>query len=200
MEIDTALPPFQNGVLELETELRLGRKVYVTASEIVVDPESRRPGTLEVRRTQRWLSIVPPVLAVVLAVWIRNVLLALFAAIWSGAIILAKGDFFTGLVRTLDTYVVGEIVNADSGGAHSHILIILFTTFLGAMIGVMANSGGTQAIVNSLSRFTKTREQGQVATWGMGFVIFFDDYANTLLVGGTMRPVTDRLRISHRSG
>eukprot|EP00913_Durusdinium_trenchii_P008883 g8349.t1 len=196
VELDTALDPFQEGVLELKTDLRTGRKVYITDSEIVVDPESRRKGVREVDRTQRWLSILPPVLAIALAIWVRNVLLALFAAIWSGAIILAKGNLFTGLVRTLDTYVIGEIVNPDSGGSHSHMLIILFTSFLGAMIGVMANSGGTQAIVNSLSRFTRTREQGQIATWGMGFLVFFDDYANTLLVGGTMRPVTDRLKIS----
>lgn len=196
VELDTALEPFQHGVLELKTDLRKGRKIYVSDSEIVVDPDGRRPGVKQVYLTQRWFSIVPPLLAIVLAIWLRNVLIALFAAIWCGASILMRGNLFEGLIRTLDTFIIGEIVNADGGGAHSHMLIILFTTFLGAMIGVMANSGGTHAIVNSLGRFTKTREQGQIATWGMGFLVFFDDYANTLLVGGTMRPVTDRLKIS----
>jgi Na+/H+ antiporter NhaC len=60
----------------------------------------------------------------------------------------------------------------------------------------MSRSGGTLALVSSMSRFTKQREHGQVLTWMMGLVVFFDDYANTFLVGSTMRPVTDRLKIS----
>ncbi|MCH8829060.1 MAG: Na+/H+ antiporter NhaC family protein [Planctomycetes bacterium] len=193
-EVDTALPAFRNGVLTLKTDISKGVKVYVSQPTIVVDPKTNQKTEKEVFRTQRWLSIVPPVIAVVLAIWVRNVLLALFAAVWSGAVILAQGNFFEGFVRTLDTYVVGEIVSANDG--YSHILILLFTMFLGAMIGVMARSGGTSAIVRSMARFSKTREQGQMLTWGMGFAIFFDDYANTLLVGGTMRPITDRLKIS----
>ncbi|GAB4136763.1 MAG: hypothetical protein Tsb009_03930 [Planctomycetaceae bacterium] len=195
-EKDTAIEPFQNGVLHLKTDLRQGRKVYIIASKILVDPDSRTRGEKDVVTTNRWFSILPPLLAVGLAIWLRNVLVAMFAAIWCGTIILARGDFFAGFMRALDTYLIQEIVRASDSGEHSHLLIILFTMFLGAMIGVMARSGGTRAIVNGMARFTKNREQGQLMTWAMGFVIFFDDYANTLLVGGTMRPVTDKLRIS----
>ena len=60
----------------------------------------------------------------------------------------------------------------------------------------MSASGGTRALVDRLTQYTKTREHGQVMTWLLGLVVFFDDYANTLLVGSTMRPVSDRLRIS----
>jgi Na+/H+ antiporter NhaC len=195
---DAELPAFTNGVLELETDLAQGQKVYVIGPEIVVDPENRRSRTLEVTRTLRWFSLVPPMLAIVLAMWLRNVIVALFVAVWSGAVILSHGDFFNGFVRTLDTYLIGELVQVDRNGNadHSHMMIILFTMFLGAMIGVMARSGGTKALASSLARFTRKREHGQVMTWVLGLVIFFDDYANTLLVGSTMRPVTDRLRIS----
>ena len=79
---------------------------------------------------------------------------------------------------------------------YTHLMILLFTMFLGAMIGVMARAGGTQAIVRKLARYTTNRERAQMMTWGLGFAVFFDDYANTLLVGGTMRPITDRLKIS----
>jgi Na+/H+ antiporter NhaC len=74
--------------------------------------------------------------------------------------------------------------------------VIIFTLFLGAMVQIMSASGGTNAVVQKLSRVTSTRERGQVLTWFMGLLIFFDDYANTMLVGNAMRPVTDRLKVS----
>ncbi|MEX0700904.1 MAG: Na+/H+ antiporter NhaC family protein [Planctomycetales bacterium] len=187
---DVALPAFVDGVLALETDLAAGRKVYVDEPVIVVDRDGPRWESLEVPRTLRWFALVPPLLAIVLAVWLRNVLVALFAAIWSGAVILARGDFFTGFLETADTILVGEIVDAG------HAKIILFTLFLGAMVGLMTASGGTHALVGSLARFARKREHGQLLTWALGLVVFFDDYANTLLLGSTMRPMTDRLKIS----
>jgi Na+/H+ antiporter NhaC len=196
-EVDTALGAFHDGVLELRTDLPKGRKVFVTGDEIVVDPEGRNRTAVAVRRTNRWWSILPPLLAVALAIWLRNVFLAMFAAVWSGAIILLRWDVFAAFSATLETHVIGEIVARDPDtGEYGHLMIILFTMFLGAMIGVMACSGGTAAIVHRMARFTRKREHGQMMAWAMGLVVFFDDYANTLLVGGTMRPVTDRLKIS----
>ncbi len=188
---------FHNGVLELKTNLRSGEKVYINADEIVVDPDSRpNRESLSVRRINRWWSLLPPFLATGLAIALRNVLVALFAAIWSGAIVLSQWNVFAGFARTLDTYIIGEVGQQSDSGVYDHLLIILFTLFLGAMIGVMGRSGGTTAIVRKLGRLTRTREHGQILTWILGFAVFFDDYANTLLVGGTMRPVTDRLKIS----
>nr|AUN35779.1 Na+/H+ antiporter [uncultured bacterium] len=194
---DAELPPFHSGVLELHTDLAKGRKVYITADQIVVDPDSRRSGSVDVYRTWGWLSLVPPLLAIGLAAWLRNVILALFAAVWSGAIILSRGDFFQGFLRTLDTHVIGEIVQIHDGRTdHKHLMIILFTMFLGAMSGVIARSGGTQAMVDRLSKFAGTRERGQLAAMFMGLFVFFDHFANKLLVGSTIRPLTDRLKVS----
>ena len=64
------------------------------------------------------------------------------------------------------------------------------------MVGVITRSGGTEGIVDKLARYAKSAKGGQVSTWLMGIFIFFDDYANTLIVGNTMRPLTDKLRIS----
>lgn len=195
---DAELPPFRNGVLELKTDLSKRRKVFIDSSQIVVDPKSRQPTQHLVQRTYRWFSIVPPLLAIVLAVWLRNVIIALFAAVYSGAAILAHGDMFQALMKTLDTYVLGEFAPLDDNGhvEFQHLMIIFFTMFLGAMVGVMWQSGGTTALVGSMGRFTTKREHGQLMTWALGMLVFFDDYANTLLVGSTMRPVTDRLKIS----
>jgi Na+/H+ antiporter NhaC len=63
-------------------------------------------------------------------------------------------------------------------------------------VAVISKNGGMKGMVNRIAKKAKTAKQGQMATYVLGVVIFFDDYANTLLVGNTMRPVTDRLRIS----
>lgn len=199
-DVEVSTGAFKNGIWYRKSDPQTGRKVFITADEVTVTPPKddkafRRPAAFAVPRMSGWWSIVPPLLAVILAVVLRNVLIALFAAVWSGAVILTGGDVLGAFLRTLDTYIIGEVVSKD-GTQYPHMLVILFTVFLGAMIGVMSRSGGTQAIVNSLARVTRKREHGQVLTWGMGFAVFFDDYANTLLVGGTMRPVTDRLKIS----
>ncbi len=186
---------FTDGKLVLKTDLAAGRKIYVTGDEIIVDSNGERRQVFTIRTLWRWLSLVPPLVAILLAVWLRNVLVALFIAVWSGATLLSNANPLTGVLRTLDSFLIGELVQPGDT-SKDHMLIMLFTVFLGAMIGVMAESGASAAMVNRLARFTHNRERGQMLTWLMGLIVFFDDYANTLLVGTTMRPVTDRLRIS----
>ena len=136
-----------------------------------------------------WLSVLPPLVAIMLALITRETLVSLFAGIWIGVTIL-KTNLIDGFLTTLDTYLVGSL--ADT----SHASIILFTLGFGGMIGVISANGGMRGIVDIAVRHTKTRKQGQVTTVIMGIIVFFDDYANTLLVGNMMRPITDRLRIS----
>ena len=136
-----------------------------------------------------WLSVVPPVLAITLALVTRQVLVALLLGIWVGAAIL-EGNPFTAFLRVGDRYLVGAL--ADS----SHASIVLFSTTLGGVVGILSRSGATAGIVHALRHKVGGRRGGMVATAVMGTVIFFDDYANTLLVGSTMRPLTDRLKIS----
>jgi Na+/H+ antiporter NhaC len=136
-----------------------------------------------------WLSVVPPVLAIGLALVTRQVVVSLALGVFTGAAI-AAGNPFAGFLRMGDTYLVGAL--ADS----SHAAIVLFSTILGGMVGVLSGSGATEGIVHWLRRMVRGRRGGMVSTAVMGTLIFFDDYANTLLVGATMRPLTDRLRIS----
>ena len=79
---------------------------------------------------------------------------------------------------------------------HYYIAIVIFSMTLGGMVGVISKSGGTQGIVKKISRWANNPRGGQIATWAMGVFIFFDDYANTLIVGNTMRAFTDKLKIS----
>jgi Na+/H+ antiporter NhaC len=136
------------------------------------------------------LSVLPPLLAILLAIIFRQVVVALLAAVWLGAWFVAGFDPVTATLSTVDRYALNAL--NDPG----HASIILFTLMLGGMVAVISRSGGTHGIVERLRPLATTSRRGQVATWGIGMFIFFDDYANSLLVGNTMRPVADRLRIS----
>ncbi len=136
-----------------------------------------------------WLSIVPPVLAIGMALITRQVVVALLLGVYCGSLIIT-GNPGTAFLRVGDTYLVGAL--ADD----SHAAILMFSSILGGMVGVLSRSGATEGIVHWLTTRVSGRRGGQASTAIMGTVIFFDDYANTLLVGNTMRPWTDRLKIS----
>ncbi|MBW2369323.1 MAG: Na+/H+ antiporter NhaC family protein [Deltaproteobacteria bacterium] len=136
------------------------------------------------------LSVLPPVIAIALAFLTRQVLVSLLVAIWVGATILSGWNPIAGYGDTFVTYIVGSLADPWKAG------ILIFSIVLGGMIGVTSKSGGATAIAEWLAGKAKGPRGGQIATWAMGLIIFFDDYSNTLLVGNTMRPLTDKLRIS----
>lgn len=135
-------------------------------------------------------AILPPLVAIATALWTRQVLPALFGAVVLGAILQQGGALVAGFSRATTHYLPNAIADFD------HAAIILFSTALAGMVGVMSRSGGTQGVVELMSPYARTPLRAQLATWFMGLLIFFDDYANTLLVGTTMRPLCDRLKIS----
>jgi Na+/H+ antiporter NhaC len=144
-----------------------------------------------------WLSILPPLIAIVMALVIREVYSALFTGILVGTFIIFfyRGQhffeaLFNGFFAVIDTYVLDSMMDS------SHLSIIIFSMMIGGMVGVITKNGGMKGVVIYLSRFANNARSGQLVTWLLGILIFFDDYANTLVVGNTMRPVTDRLKIS----
>jgi Na+/H+ antiporter NhaC len=136
-----------------------------------------------------WLSLLPPLVAIGLALATREVVLSLFAGIWVGAVVLANYNPLTGTAGALD-FLLDALIDPD------HMAIIVFSLLLGGMVGVMARSGGTQGIVNKLDGVATDRTRGQFLAWISAAFIFFDDYANTLIRGNALRPMTDRLQIS----
>ncbi len=139
-----------------------------------------------------WFSLMPPLIAILMALIFREVVTALFAGIWLGALAVAGYNPLQALWRVVDSYVVPALSDSDGG----HTQIVIFSLLLGGMVGIIARNGGTQGIVDAVAPFANTRRRGKIATLLAGLAIFFDDYANTLIVGNTMRPITDRLKIS----
>ena len=137
-----------------------------------------------------FFTILPPLLAILLALVFRQVLPALFFGVWVGVSMIQGLNPWTGLVRLIDTYLVEAMTDTD------HVRIIIFSMTLGGMVGLITRSGGAAGLVEKLSRLAVSRRMSQFSTWLIGLLIFFDDYSNTLMVGNTMRPFTDKMKVS----
>ena len=144
-----------------------------------------------------WMSILPPLVAIVMALLIKEVISSLFVGILTGTFLMAlyggqspASAFGGGILRVVDTYVVGSLNDFD------HVQIIVFTLVIGGMVRIVTANGGMQGMVNWLSRRARGPRSGQLMTFLMDLCIFFDDYSNTLVVGNTMRPIADRLKVS----
>lgn len=187
----------------VEHPLTVGEEGVVVAVGIVVERAGRADlalsrGDVEldrrgVRPIPAWCSVLPPLLAIVAALLTRNVVPALFLGIWFGAFMLngmSLTGAFVGLLDVFQVFVLQALADAD------HAAIILFSLMIGGMVGIITANGGMRGVVGIMRRFTKTPRTGQVSTGVLGLLVFFDDYANLLVVGSTMRSVTDRLRVS----
>jgi Na+/H+ antiporter NhaC len=155
-----------------------------------------------------WLCLLPPLLTIALAIITRRVVLSLLLGIAVAVIVmlptyasqsdvepasgLAYGWQMTGLFAGsfFETHLWGALFDED------HLRVFAFTCILGMQVALIHRSGGMHGIVQWAAPLARSRRGGQVLTWLLGMVIFIDDYANTLLLGSTMRPLTDRLRIS----
>jgi len=149
-----------------------------------------------------WISLLPPVLAIALALLFKQVIVALFVGLWLGAsaLVVTVGSsvvapfgptaLLRGALDSFQVYVLGAVTTT------SYAQILLFSFMVGGTVGIIIKNGGMQGVVNIIVKWATDPRRGQLSTAVLGVAIFFDDYANTLVVGNTMRQVTDRLRIS----
>jgi Na+/H+ antiporter NhaC len=143
--------------------------------------------------TASWISILPPVFAILLALYLRQVIPALFMGIWLGAWAIngfTVAGLWQGLLDSFQKHILNAVANGD------HAAVILFSLMIGGTVGIISRNGGMQGIVNHIVSWANDARRACLATATMGLAIFFDDYANTLVVGNTMRPVTDSMNIS----
>ena len=157
-----------------------------------------RPSSLAQGAT--WHGIVPPLLAVTLALLSGRLRLCLGAAVLVGGMLGAARDTLGPLAIVRDglahagTFVVRSVWPGD--GDTVNLQILLYVVLIMAMIAVMQAGGGLQGVARWLTRFARSRRSAGLVTFVTGLVIFIDDYANTMIVGSTLRPMTDRHGIS----
>jgi len=143
-----------------------------------------------------WYSVVPPLLAIVLAFLTRRVLPSLGIAILTGGLLshvppapLSAGAWFEGF-KTSATHVTATVTDV------TYLQILAFIPPIFVMIEILIASGGFRGIIVWLLRWIKGRKSAQAATALMGILCFIDDYTNAIVVGSMMQPITDRFRIS----
>ncbi len=140
-------------------------------------------------------TLIPPLLALLLAFLTRNVILSLFLGVLSGAwmIALVSGDLLgsiSGAFFSSTDYFVGTLADRWDAGIIMQVLVI------GALIALITRMGGMRAIADLVVKVAKGPRSAQITMWISSWVIFFDDYANALIIGPIMRPLCDKYRIS----
>lgn len=136
------------------------------------------------------LSLLPPVVAIGLALITRNVMASLLLGVLVGATMLAGGDPATGFYMMFSEFIVPSI------GNEGNATILIYCAFFGGLVAMLQRSGGARAVARALSSKARSARGSQGTTVGFGMILFFDDYFNALTVGNVMRPLTDRFRVS----
>lgn len=138
-----------------------------------------------------WISLLPPLLAITLAIVSRQVYLSLAGGVWLGWAILEGGNPFTGLVRAIDATV--EVLS-DPGDAK----VILFTLVIGALIATIESSGGVRGFVKFLEnrRWVTNARRARLLAWMAGVTLFIESNINVLVAGSVSRPLFDRFKTS----
>ena len=154
----------------------------------IADPASYAPAVYS-----SMLSLLPPVVAIVLALNTKEVYTSLLVGIATGALLFANGNLELAL-NTLFFNEDGGMVAKLSDS--SNVGILVFLVMLGILVALMNKAGGSAAFGRWASTHIHTRAGAQFATLILGVLIFVDDYFNCLTVGSVMRPVTDRQKVS----
>ena len=178
---------FENGQATLPVRIETSETITFSIPELKIN-QSRN-----IHCRPPWTSLIPPLIAILLALVFREVITALFLGILSG-LLLIKGFTFTGLLTALFRFVDHYLIKVLT--SESHMAIIIFSLLIGGMVSLISANRGMKGLVGYIKKGASNIQRTQVVTWFVGILIFFDDYANTLIVGNTMRPLTDKFRIS----
>ncbi|KAL3919404.1 MAG: hypothetical protein SGILL_003769 [Bacillariaceae sp.] len=183
-DVDRQLPTF------LECGFVQTEKSGTNTIEVILTIDGFEAGTgTDIQAYAAGVSIIPLLFILFMALGTKMVELSLFCGIWLGLCIVT-GSLADGFRRTIDTALIDSLNN------WGHVAVILFTVFLSGTVGMMQKSGGMLGFTRDIAKIAKTPRSGMFACMCVGIIIFFDDYANVLLAGETMRPLLDLLHIS----
>ncbi len=140
-------------------------------------------------RMYGFLSVVPPLAAILLAIITRRVIVSLFFSIWVGGLIYSGGDPFAAIGLTFDWM---KDVMTDEWDAR----FLVLTSLLGVGAAFMYKVGGSRALTKSLEKQINNRRRSQLFTWILGIIIFFNDYANSVITGNASKDINAEFRVS----
>lgn len=150
-------------------------------------------------------TLIPPLVAIILAFITKDVILALFSGVLSGTFLLslssnifsAQHIAFNNIYNTaVDSFskIISYMLNSASDPVNAGIILQILC--IGGLVALTTKMGGAKAVALSFAKRAKSATSAQLNTWFLGLLIFFDDYANLLIVGPIMRPLADKFKIS----
>ena len=155
--------------------------IFLVISAFVTTPESVQ---------ESFWSLIPPLIAIILALVTKEVYSSLFIGILTGSLLYSGFNFEGTMTHVFSDGIIASLSDSWNVG------ILIFLVILGTIVQLMNRTGGSAAFGNWATRRIQTREGAQLATIGLGVLIFIDDYFNCLTVGSVMRPVTDKYKVS----
>ena len=164
--------------------------IFVFATAIVAFAEGEDAAEYVSKFDSTFWSLLPPIIAIALALITKEVYSSLFVGILAGGLLYANFNFETTVVHVFNDGFIASVADAYNVG------ILIFLVVLGVLVAMMNKAGGSAAFGRWASNKIHTKVGAQLATVALGVLIFIDDYFNCLTVGSVMRPVTDKQNIS----
>ena len=136
------------------------------------------------------LSLFPIALTIVIAMWLKNISIALFAGAFAGLMIIFKGNPADAMM----SYVIDHLVPNMTDSYCAEVLILLI--FIGGFVKLLEVSGGAHAFAASVTKFVNSRAKAQMAGWVAGIMVFFSDIGSPIIAGPIVQPLTDKMKVS----
>ena len=136
------------------------------------------------------LSLFPIALTIVIAMWLKNISIALFAGAFAGLLIVCSGNPFDAMM----SYVVDHLVPNMTDSYCAEVLVLLI--FIGGFVKLLEVSGGAHAFAASVTKFVNSRAKAQMAGWVAGIMVFFSDIGSPIIAGPIVQPLTDKMQVS----
>lgn len=137
-----------------------------------------------------FISLIPPILSIVLAVLFRNVIISLFVGIFTGLMILSGGNPVAATISTIRDYVTPQLTDSYNAA----VIVLLF--FIGGFVSLVEHSGGGAALASRTIHYINTKAKTQISAWMGGLIIFFSDMGTPLIVGPVFEKIFDKVKIS----
>ncbi|NIV18516.1 MAG: hypothetical protein GWN47_08960, partial [Woeseiaceae bacterium] len=149
----------------------------------------RVPRAIKRMEDYGFLSVVPPLLTIFVAIYSRNVILALIVGILCGSLIITDYNPFAAVLNAVENQVLKEFA------AGTQVQVILTIMVIGGFVNLLEKSGGARAFAGAMTRVVSSGAKAQVLAWCSGLAIFFTDSGNALIIGPLYRSVFDRFKL-----
>lgn len=137
-----------------------------------------------------FLSLIPIIITVIIAIKYRNIILALFLGVFIGVLFLVGGNPIAATTTLVKEYLFSTLADSYNAG------VIILLAFIGGFVALIEKSGGASAFAKSASKVVNTRAKAQIFTWFGGIIVFFSELGTPLIVGPIFEPLYDKMKVS----